>query len=68
MSHSDDNTEDGDIFHAVIQSNSQVTEIQPSEYWLSDHDDGNAVYMDLNIFHIQTPSSEFFLILYFIHL
>ena len=45
---SDEDTEDGDFFHAIIQSNSKVTEIQPPEYQLSDHDDGNAVYTTKN--------------------
>ena len=40
---SDEDTEDGDIFHAILQSKSKVTLIQPSEYNLTHHEDGTAV-------------------------
>ena len=65
---SDEDTEDGDIFCAIIQSNSKVTEIQSSEYHLTYHDDGNTVYTNLTSF--QTPSGCYFIsnFLYFIHL
>ena len=65
---SDKDTEDGDIFCTIIQANSKVTKIQSSECQLSDHDDGNAVYMNLTSFQTQTSSGEIFQLFYFIHL
>ena len=61
---SDEDTEDGDIFCAITTSNSKVIPIQPSEYNLTDHDDGTAVYTNLTSF--QTPSGLFLFIIFYI--
>ena len=61
---SDEDTEYGDIFHAIIQFNSKVTQIQPFEYHLRDRDDGNAVYTNLTSFQI--PTGTYFSLIFYI--
>ena len=44
--------EDSEIFWALLQNNTKVTQVELSDYQLSDQ---NGVYMDLTSIQTQTP-------------